>query len=259
MTSTQFPRQILFRAATCLLSLAPSTVLAQEAEQEDVEQEAETTAAPDGDEGEQTLADRIQAVQRKLFVKEGRFELMPMVAMDVNDAFFQHVFVGAGASYHLHDALALELRGAYALAESKKDAVRFVRVATGSLLEGAPSLLAHADVNLTWAPLYGKISLFSEGILHFDTFLSLGGGIFATTVEQRASEEAPLEEVTNVNPAVNIGLGQRYFVNDFFVIRWELRNYSYVESGPRSDLRNVTLLGLGFSFFLPSAPEPDQP
>lgn len=202
------------------------------------------------DRGE-SLADRIKAVERKVFLKRGRFELHPYVGMDLNDAFFQHFFVGAAVAYHLVDSFALELRGGAAFAEIEKDSVRFVRVETGSLLEGAPSLVAHADVDATWAPIYGKIALFGEAILHFDTFFTLGGGIFVTERASREVPDGPLQESTNVNPALNVGIGQRYFINEWLVFRLEVRNYSFIETGEPSDLQNVTVLGLALSGFFP--------
>lgn len=230
--------------------LLSSAALAQDGD--DADREDAATADADGEEGSSKLADRIKAVERKVFLKKGRFELMPYVGMDLNDAFFQHFFVGAAASWHVEDSLALELRGGFAFAEIEKGSVRFTRVATGSLLEGAPSLLAHAELDAVAAPIYGKLSLFGESILHFDTFLALGGGIFVTQREQREGEEAVLTEVTNVNPAVNLGLGMRFFANEWLVFRVELRNYTYIETGDQSDLQNVTLLGLAVSGFFPT-------
>lgn len=243
-------------AAALLAALAwsgPKAAEAQEADEADTTREdAATEEAGLPEEGE-TLADRIKAVERKVFLKRQRFEIHPYFALDLNDAFFQHFFVGAAAAYHLADSFSLELRGGASVAEIEKDSVRFVRVATDSLLEGAPSLVAHGDLNATWAPIYGKLSLFGESILHFDTFLTAGGGIFVTEREEREGPDAVLEEVTNVNPAFNVGVGQRYFINEWLVFRLEVRNYSYIETGDESDLQNVTMLGFAISGFFPTS------
>lgn len=233
-----------------ILALAPAVALAQSDNDDEAAREAAATETP-GEEDNDKLADRIQSVERKVFLKRERFEVHPYFGMDLNDAFFQHFFVGAAAAYHLEDSFSLELRGGAAIAEIEKGSVQFVRVATGSLLEGAPSLLAHADIDATWAPIYGKLSLFGESILHFDTFLTAGVGIFVSQRGERASPEAALEEVTNVNPAVNLGIGQRYYINEWLAFRVELRNYSFIETGARSDLQNVTVLGIALCGFFP--------
>ena len=222
----------------------------------DVAEEAEATDELE-DASPPKLADRIRAVERKLFLKKNRFELLPYVGLDINDAFFQHFFVGAAASYHLADSLALEVRGGFAFAELTKSSVTFVRLDADALIERAPSLVAHADANVVFAPVYGKLSLFGESILHFDTFLTAGGGVFVSERPRRADDG--LVNDTNVNPAVNLGIGQRYFLNEWLVVRLELRNYLYEETGPEGDLRNVTLIGLALSGFLPTTFEYENP
>ena len=126
----------------------------------------------------------------------------------------------------------------------EQSAIRFVRTETGSLLENPPEFRWHADLDLLWAPLYGKISLFSEGILHFDTYLTVGPGVFATDAA--------------VNPAVNIGIGQRYFLTDWLVARIELRDYIFLDArNGESDLQNLLILGFALSGFFPTSFEYD--
>ncbi len=242
-------RRTTARFITAALALA----MAGEArsQEEDTDAVREGGIAAEAERDDRTLADRIKAVERKVFLKRRRFELQPYVGMDLNDAFFQHFFVGASAGYHLGDNFAVELRGGASVAEIQKGSVRFVRVATGSLLEGAPSLVAHADLNALWAPVYGKLSLFGESILHFDTFVTAGGGIFVTDRPER--RDGVLVEATNVNPALNLGLGQRYFITEWLVFRWDLRNYSFLETGAGGSVQNVTVLGLALSGFFPTS------
>ena len=228
-----------------LLLCAPTLVFAQSPDSTVDEKESTTKADNDA------LADRIQSVERKVFLKRRRFEIHPYFGLDLNDAFFQHFFVGGGVAYHLQDSFSLELRGGAVVADIEKGSVRFVRVNTESLLEGQLSLLAHGDLNATWAPLYGKLSLFGESILHFDTFIAAGGGIFVTERAERETLESALENVVSVNPAVNVAIGQRFYFNEWLVFRVELRNYSFIETGTQSDLQNVTTVGVALSGFFP--------
>ncbi len=191
-------------------------------------------------EAEDDLSDRIKAVQRKVFLKKERLELFPYFGFDLNDPFFTHMVVGGSLSYHFVDSLAIEARGGFVVASLEKNIVRIIRTQAGAILENPPEFQFHADVDLTWAPLYGKISLLGDGILHFDTYVTGGPGVFGTD--------------EGVNPAFNIGIGQRYFVNKWLTVRAELRNYMFIEDrNNASTLQNLMVVGFFASVFLPTA------
>ena len=186
------------------------------------------------------LADRIKSVQRKAFLKKKRLELFPQFALDLNDPFFQHLIVGGALAYHFADAFALEVRGGAVFASLEQSAIRFVRQETGSLLENPPEFRYHADVDFLWAPIFGKVSLLGEGIVHFDTYLTAGPGIFGTDA--------------GLNPSINIGIGQRYFLTDWLVARIELRDYIFLEKrNGEADLQNLLILGFAISGFFPTS------
>ena len=57
-----------------------------------------------------------------------------------------------------------------------------------------------------------------------------------------------------VNPSMNIGIGQRYFINDWLTARVEIRNYIFIDSrNDESDLQNLLILGFSVSGFFPMA------
>ncbi|NJK89468.1 MAG: outer membrane beta-barrel domain-containing protein [Myxococcales bacterium] len=226
-----------------LLSIGlAGTARAQEAaDAEPSNREAREADEPD----EPKLSDRIKSVQRKVFLKRERVELAPLFAFSLNDPFFLHMFAGGSIGYHLSDAFEIEARGSAVIAKSESDAVRFVRQTTDSLLDdGQPELEYHAELDVLWSPIYGKISLFGEAILHFDTYIAAGAGVFGTDA--------------GTNPAANAGIGQRYFINDWMVLRIEYRNYFFSEERRgESDLRTPGTFGIMLSFFLPTAFEYD--
>ena len=75
----------------------------------------------------------MKAVQRKGFIKKGRFELAPIFAATVNDAFYQKFGYGARLAYNLHDSFALALRGTR-YAKYRTDNVREGKIAFQSQL-----------------------------------------------------------------------------------------------------------------------------
>lgn len=243
------------------LGLAPLTAFAQEGEEEEVTAEAEKTEEPEGEPKKKRLRDRIKSVQRKVFLKRGRFEIFPHFGLDLNDPFFQHFIVGGSVAYHFVDSLSLELRGGGVVGSVKQSAIRFVRQVTDSLLKDPPEFVAHADIDVTWAPFYGKISLFGESILHFDTYVSAGPGLFVLKgLDREAMNPDPMnpELSTFFSPAINIGLGQRYFITDWLVVRVELRDYIFLDSrNGQSDIQNLLILGFSVSGFIPPSFEYD--
>lgn len=237
-----------------VLAIAPSPALyAQQPEESGTaSSDSETTAASkdslaptvekkdEGDHEKRKLSDRIKAVERKVFLKKSRFEIFPHFAMGLNDSFFQHLIVGAAVGYHIADSASIELRGGYVFSSLKQSVITFVRNDAGAVLNNPPKFKYHADIDFLWAPLYGKLSLMSESILHFDTYVTAGPGVFGTDL--------------GANPAVNVGIGQRYFITDWLVARIELRDYVFVESGRESSskLQNMLILGFALSGFLPT-------
>lgn len=225
-----------------LIVCAPFTAVAQETAGTESADEAKDTS-DEGDEPErQKLSDRIKSVQRKTFLKEHRFEVFPYFGLDLNDPFFQHFIVGGSVGFHVVDSLSIEGRGGFVFASLKQDAIRFVRTESDSLILNPPEFKYHADLDLTWAPFYGKISLFGEGILHFDTYISIGVGVFGTDGGSAGH-----------HPAGNVGLGQRYFILDWLVARIELRDYIFVDTrNDTADVQNLLILGFFISGFFPT-------
>lgn len=226
----------------------PTRALAQSGDVRDadtaVEEDGSAQSANRPPDRRKKLSDRVKAVQRKAFLKRHRLEVFPHFALDLNDPFFQHFIVGGSVGFHLADALSIEARGGVVVGSVEQSAIRFVRTETGSLIEDPPEFRWHADLDLLWAPLYGKVSLFSERILHFDTYLTVGPGVFATDAA--------------VNPAVNVGIGQRYFLTDWLVARIELRDYIFVDArNGESDIQNLLVLGFALSGFFPTTFEYD--
>jgi outer membrane beta-barrel protein len=231
------------------LAAAPGAARAEGEGNQDQESQQEGEASQDAaqekrDRRNEELRDRVKSVQRKVFVKKDRFEIFPYFGLDLNDPFYQHFIVGGSVGYHLVDSLALEARGGAVIGTIKQNTLTIARQQAGAVIENPPEFKGHADLDLTWAPFYGKISVLGEAIVHFDTYLTAGPGIFVTDL--------------GVAPAVNFGLGQRYFLTDWLVARFEVRNYVFAETrNDRSSVQNLMVVGFMLSGFLPTSFEYD--
>jgi outer membrane beta-barrel protein len=201
---------------------------------------AETGEKKDeSEEGKRKLSDRIKSVQRKVFIKKSRFEVFPHFAFDLNDPVQKHFIIGAAAGFHLADSASIELRGGYVFATQQQGIIRVIRQDNSAVIKDPIQAKYHADLDFLWAPIYGKISLFGEGILHFDTYLTAGPGIFGTDA--------------GIGPAGNVGIGQRYFITDWLVARVELRDYIFIDTrNNESSVQNLLILGFALSGFFPT-------
>ncbi len=186
--------------------------------------------------------DRIKSVQRKDFLKRRRWELTPMVCLSLNDAFYQKIGGGASLAYHLADSLGIEVQAAY-VGTIQTDMVGYFQQANEALPK-VSELQYYMMGNILWSPIYGKLSLFTDEIVHFDAYLIGGFGMAKTE--------------TGYKLASNIGLGLRYFVTSWLVIKLEVRDLIYTETlkldvqrTEFSDIQNHVMISAGVSFFLP--------
>jgi outer membrane beta-barrel protein len=212
-------------------------------------EEAAPAAAPEGDivktatdEGiDLTLQDRIKAVSRKTFLKTGRFELAPSMMVTVNDAFFRSFAAAGRVSWHINEAFALEVGAGYVppFFVQKLEPVELLRNEL-ALINADNAVFALADVGLAFSPVYGKVAVFGDGIIHFDSFVTAGLG---ATFDNGADL---------VHPTMNVGVGGRIFLTRWLVVRADLRDYIYPqEKAGISTLQNLLFVGVGLGFYFP--------
>lgn len=199
------------------------------------------------------LKDRISSVSNRVFIKSRRLELMifPLTSISLNDAFYQKLGMGAGLAYHISEAFAIQVIGTYTLdvfniktantalytSTNKKTAIPY---------SGKRTWLA--DIDLTWSPIYGKINVASEAVLHFDTYLLAGFG--AIGGELAGSD-------TNVGLAATFGLGLRLFFSRSIALKAEFKDFMIfndkvtVREGlpSNSDFQHQLMFNLALSFF----------
>jgi len=198
-----------------------------------------------------TLKDRIKSVSNRMFVKSGRMELtvLPLSSISLNDAFYQKFGLGAEFAYHISEAFAIQALVTYTLdplnVETDNADYHGSRPETQIPYAGKRTFLFGAD--FCWSPVYGKISLAAEYIMHFDTYVMGGiGGI-----------GGDLGKSSNFGFAGTLGLGVRVFFNRTFALKLELKDYmvfndkvKILEDAPtKSDVQHQLLFNLGLSIF----------
>jgi outer membrane beta-barrel protein len=189
-----------------------------------------------------TLAERIPAVSARAFSKAGRFEFYPELGMSLNDPFFDYAMIGAGAAYNVLETLAIGVSGEYYLASSTSVPV----VGVGQINAPDYNRPAYAGrLELMWVPLYGKISLLAEKVLHFDAYLGLGGSAIGLNL-------------TGTTYGPSAVLGGHLVLNDAVALRAELRDQSFrlerdAAAHTGRSLMNLLSASVGVCFYLPTS------
>jgi len=213
-------------------------------------------AAPARADKPKSLKDRIKSVSNRMYVKSGRLELtiLPMTSISLNDAFYQKLGGGLGFAYHFSEMFSAQAMVTYSLNLDADHASSYTISPEGESTipyAGKRTFLASAD--FCWSPIYGKISLAAEWVMHFDTYIMAGlGGI--------GGEQA---EGSSFGFGMDIGLGARLFFNRTFAIKLELKDYMIftdkVSFGEieKSDVQHQLLFNLGLSIFFLDGDEED--
>lgn len=202
-----------------------------------------------------TQEDRVKSVQRKLYLKRGRFEVAPSFNFNVNDPYYTKFGGQLRVAFYPSDTLAIAVRGVWMQTLPTDD----VRVAKKNLQSrlffSVPQWGASADVE--WSPFYGKVA-FLNSILHFDGYFIAGGGVVATETSYviKADTAAPTTEnrVLSPRPSYDFGVGMRFIAKDWLAVNVGLLNTSYVDvpAGTiKASTQNVMMLNAGVSFFFP--------
>lgn len=183
--------------------------------------------------------DRIRAVSRKTFLKRERFELLPYGGFSTNDSFFRRWSLGLRGSYHLVDSLSLEVGGAWNAFTEELESVGFLRRTQNAVTNDA-LFFGMIDAGVSFAPVYGKVAVLKEWIIHFDGYVTSGLGV---ALDSNASL---------LHPSVNVGVGSRIFVLPWLVVRGELRDYIYPQDRAGiSAIQNLLMFNLGVGFYFP--------
>jgi outer membrane beta-barrel protein len=192
------------------------------------------------------LGDKVKAVQRKGFMKRGRFEITPMLALSVNDAYYEKFGGALRLAYNLQDSFALALRGAYYGDPYRTDNVREGKVAFSSqLLSSQP--YGQAMLDGIWSPVYGKAAFLGSTIVHFDLFLTGGFGLVWSATSFAPRNEGP-------HLATDVGGGIRFYPKEWMAFEMSLMATLYPDQPILSvpgTIQSVITANVGFSFFFP--------
>lgn len=188
--------------------------------------------------------DTISAVQKRSLREAHRLELLPYGQMSIADPYLQRWGGGLRALYHFREGLALGLDvngfGTWATQELVVARRELHAQIIDSRQRGSLSALA------SFAPLYGKVALPGDVLVHFETFVDGGmGGALTETAATRG-----------VRPMLLAGLGQRVFLGNDFALTARVGGNLYAEQVVVDGRTETKAMGfwtvlLGVSFYFP--------
>lgn len=194
--------------------------------------EIDPTACPKGADvaklaGRDVKAD-VYAVQQIYALRRGRFEVNPYWSFSLNDQFVTHPGPGLAVNYYLTNVLAVGLNGTYYQPFNGDADFNFENRRATRLAVPLNEYLAGYAVNFTYVPMYGKFSGFQNFIFHYDGYLVGGvGGLFTRPIAVIDPDNRKFDYEHRI--AFNLGFGLRVFLNRWFSVIGEVRNYVYIE------------------------------
>jgi outer membrane beta-barrel protein len=92
-------------------------------------------------------------------------------------------------------------------------------------------------LNFTYVPMYGKFAGFGDFIFHYDGYIVSGVGAISTRPIAFVDPDNRSFKWGDPKIAFNAGIGLRVFLNRWFAVSLEIRDYIFVDK-----LENTTLV-----------------
>lgn len=201
----------------------------------------------------------IKTLQRKTFLKIGRYEAAPHVGFVTNDPFINRYLLGASFAYHVTEVFAIEAMGSFSpdFGEGDYKAVTQQLIHENRVSPDISKINYYGNVNFQFSPIYGKVAVTGGRIVNFDIFGAFGTGIVHTTDDLEALQcpGDPLCEATKaqIHPTTNFGGGVRVIFNENLAFRLEGRSLVYIETiaSTTLEMKNNFMMLASMSFFFP--------
>ena len=168
----------------------------------------------------------IYAVPQIYALRYHRIELQPYWSFSLNDQFVSHPSPGLALNFYITNVLAIGVNGNFY--GNSNSSFNFQTSRAARIGEPITEYQWNANFNLSYVPVYGKFAGFGDFIFHYDFYVVGGVGAISTR---------PIAVIDPDNRkfdydwrlAFSLGIGLRVFLNRWFAVTAELRDYIYVE------------------------------
>jgi outer membrane beta-barrel protein len=175
--------------------------------------------------------DTVTAVQKRPLRQAHRLELQPYGEMSIADPYLQRWGAGLRAMWHLREGLSIGLDGNGLGSWATEELVIAKTELHARIVESRARMTLGAFAAI--APLYGKVALPGDALVHFETFLDAGLG--AAWTETDATR--------GVRPMIAAGIGQRVFLGEDLALTARVGGNLYAEKVVVDGARETKAMG----------------
>lgn len=181
-------------------------------------------------------------VQKRPFIKEGRFSASIYAGIIPNNIFEQYFPLGVRFNYFVLENIGLELSGSYSLKNDSglSDTVTDPQgIGAQDILIGDTQRI-HSSLTVLWSPFYGKTTFYESALNYFDIYLAAGAGVVVTETQPDFNEDT----VSDTNVKGVLGAGMAYYFGQSVALRLDYRQFLYnTQTGGLTKASEVTLGG----------------
>jgi len=211
-------------------------------------------------EDEDTKRRIIKTIERKNFLKLGRWEVAPHVAFVANDPFLSRYIVGASVGYNITEIFALELSGDFSPDLGNADWKPLTKqlVDENHVSPDISKLTFFGAATFQFSPIYGKVAIVGRDIINFDIFGNFGMGATRTADDlealQKVGDPRAMATQFQIHPTTNFGGGLRIIFSQNVAARFEGRSLVYIETVDSTtlEMKNNFIVQGSVSFFFPN-------
>lgn len=221
----------------------------------------------------------MSAVENRFFLRQGRFEIAPMMGYVPNNPFSYRYTGAVNFGYYFTETLGVSGQFLYSpdrgINDLKGLTIALVRIAYNGpggadFQQPLDKITLAGNFGVTWAPLYGKINLIGEKVVNFDLHGNAALGVVskvnyhAEYVPNAPPGSVPVRLVfdgNEVKVAPVLGVGANFFVSQTAAFKIDARSMIYIDEKPQYDrnssapvenrVYNNFIASAGVSLFFP--------
>lgn len=200
----------------------------------------------------------VAVIQRRFMPKTDRISFSILSVFTLSSEFFFNPGVSGLITYNFLEEHGVEFSSNFILTFNRRVTRDLASAEIGiRVSELLPIAKSFIGMTYKWIPIYGKIALYNNSILSFDTFFNIGLGLSGIQLGSSGIKSGPSKIKIKTNPLVweptfITGIGQIFAINRDFGLRWDLRWHSTYSNGSAQFLNDI-LFSIGCSFYYPSA------
>ena len=197
-------------------------------------------------------------VRNRKYTTWQKFEVTPTIGFSLTNRLTNNVNFQLGLAYNLSENWAIEARPGFnttslsGIGETARDQI-YARGGgeAQSATDDFPDMWGmqwQALLMPRWTPIYGKLNLVTELPIHFQAYLTAGGGAVGLARESitycqnggaQLGECAQYLEEEKTTWLAAAGGGMRFFVSEMFTLRFELLDYIHPDEHRTGILLNA--------------------